>query len=176
MGLFEDKNWLKKLLEDEDVLEQLGLSDTLTDEQIEFIISEIEGNERLRNALNILEDNVMDDEKYAHNIIPYDYNKTPAQNCIAEALLEVGANVNSDDDLENMELGATYLIVFPNKKIIECELVDVVETDLGIDYIFYNISGAEDLVFIVEELGNLDDGLFPVPKQFLYSVIIVKKD
>jgi hypothetical protein len=172
MSLFQDDDWFRKLLEDKEILEQLGLPTDMTSEEIDQLVDEIENNEHLQEALDILEEEILNPDKYIENDIPYDMDKTPAENCIEESMLNLGMRINTDEDLESMKIGTVYSIVFPNKKIVVGELVNVIESQIGLDYMFYNVSGAEDLVVMVEEVGDFDEGVFPIPHQFLYSTII----
>ena len=172
MSFFEDDDWFRKLLQDQDILEQLGLPTDLSEEEIDELVEQMENNPALLEAIEMLENEIQNPDAYIHNEIPYDFDKTPAKNFIEEACLDLGLKINTDQDLDKMKVGSTYMIIFPNKKIVTAQLENVVEQGHILDYIFYNIDGAEDLLKVIEYTGEYAEGVFPIPQTFLYSTII----
>lgn len=172
MSLFQDDDWFRKLLDDEELLEQIGLPTDMTDEEKDELIEQIESNQALKEAIELIEDEMLQPDKYLATEIPFSTKITPAKQFIQEACLDLGMVINNDDDLDMLQVGKSYTIIFPNKKIIEVQIENIVESQMGYDFIFYNISGAEDLIKLVKATGEYDDGVFPVPHQFLYSTII----
>lgn len=174
MSLFEDDDWFRKLLDDEDILEQMGLPVDMSDEEKEELVEQIESNPMLLKVLESIEDDMYNPNKYLGNEIPFDTEKSPSKQFIQEACMELGFPVNSDNELDEMQVGNTYYIIFPNKKIVTARLENIIDSSTGFDFIFYNIEGAEELISLIETTNEFDEGMFPVPHQFLYSTIIRK--
>jgi len=172
MSLFQDDDWFRKLLEDDDILSELGLPTNLDEKDIEKLISEIESNPILMDTIQSIEEELANPTKYDEMDLPFDENKSPAKQFIEEAMLDIGSTINTKESLETMEVGKSFMIIFPNKKVITVRLENIVESKMGLDFLFYNISGADDLIKLTEQSGKYDVGLFPIPQQFLFSTII----
>lgn len=176
MSLFEDDDWIKKLLGDKEILEELGLHYDLDESEIQKIIEEIQSNPVLIELVQAIENEILHPEKFIEQDIPFDETKKPSTQFIEEALLYTGSAINSEDDLNSMQIGKKYSIIFPNKKIVVVRLENVVTNEMGTEYVFYNISGADDLIMLVKQVADYDQGMFPIPKEFLYSTIIREID
>lgn len=175
MGFNPEDDWIRKLLEDGDILSELGLPEDLSEEDIEQIIEQLENHPALDTILDMIKDEIENPDKYISTEIPYDDTKSPAINFAEEACLDLGIRMNTDEDIDKLVVGKKYSIVFPNKKMIIVSIENIVESALNpesFDFICYNIEGADDLMELVEEMGSFGEGMFPIPQQFLYSTII----
>ncbi len=149
--------WLRRMLDDKVILKEMGLRTNLTSKEKDELVATIiaQGDEYLNNSFDTVEK-------------PYDVMKTPSQNFLEEALENMDMeNTTTETEQEilssDLVVGEKYKIHFPIGMHAIVKLNRIIPNSFGDDYIFENISGAEELV----GTSTLKYNEFPLPKQLV---------
>lgn len=153
-----EEAWLRMLLEDNDMLKQMGLPSNLSDIEKDELVT------------LIMADDLYSEDEFNE---PLTYNpmdgETPAQWMIKSAMTDMGISENMEVNVGEMRIGSTYKLLAPNSKDIECKLISIRKSSLGDDYFFKNISGGESLCGFMDNPNE-----FHVPIQLLAQIRILE--
>lgn len=156
-----EEAWVEMLLQDKTMLEELGLPLNMSPK------TRAEVKQILLNDIKNFPNGSTD--TYNYDIAPsFDTTKTPAEQFLSEALAEMGISDTNSEEVEvssnDLKEGGKYILHFPNGNKATVILNRIQRNSFGDDYIFKNISGAENLT---QKSGILASDEFPLPIQLV---------
>lgn len=151
--------WVDMMLNDPDMLTEMGLPQNLSAEM------KAQVKQMILRDMEVFEQNM---PQYQNIEETFDENRSPAEQFIEQALVDLGIEYTIEYETpilsRDLEVGKKYKIHFPNGKDAIVILKRIMKNSFGDDYIFKNISGAENLVGKSSILGTDE---FPLPEQLI---------
>ena len=152
-----EEAWLDMMLDDKQILKELGLPSNMSKEMRESVKKMI---------LSDMESVIGTESPYSNIDSDFDETKTPAEQFLNQALQDMGIVIDEPSkeiSVSPMDLvvGKKYKLFFPNGNDAIVILNRIMRNSFGDDYIFQNISGAENLTKSASSLLAKDE--FPLP-------------
>lgn len=162
--------WLRMMLDDVELLKRMGLPTNLTEFEKEQLIKSLMDSGMITTGFIDGNDTVSQSDEYDPTS-----GDTPAQWMINMAMHDLGIDdvVDSDELVDvspdDLQIGETYKLSFPNSRDIICVLTRIQSNSFGDDYFFRNISGGESLC---GKAGMCGKDEFPLPFKILSQISI----
>ena len=173
MGIMSgnEEAWLKLMLQDSKILEELNLPSNMTDEEVSNVI------EMILNSSEAMAELHKQDEEALENLgsvfTEKSEDETPCDWMVREAMGELGFETEElkfklCEEVVGSKLVTDnyYQITFPSDKTAVVKLNRIMPNSFGDDYVFENISGAENLTAKANS-GLVGMNEFPLPEQLL---------